>query len=291
MDTDDNFRVMCYEVKDSIRWLLATLKDTTGINEGSTSLTLANIDTSKGDGPTIYAAASKILRELKQPDAEVITLEQVRKVEKLVEEMPVSSSGVILPEGAKSKDVSQFISDIIETTGGSPHPIGKNGASEENLETFLKEANARLDWHDKALLPEPTSVSDVMPLGTATHKAYEPYQALKDKLDQYFAQCRATAFDQRTAAHFLPSEEKLASSDFKDAQAVNDLLKESPLATPHSGRSLRFSDDLNPAYADSLQRFRMEIMLPLTDNPKILSENDWNYIKKAFHEHEKWVAS
>jgi len=38
VDTDHNGRILCYELKDAIAWLLKTLCDTRGVSAGSTTL-------------------------------------------------------------------------------------------------------------------------------------------------------------------------------------------------------------------------------------------------------------
>ena len=58
VDTDHNGRVMCFEVIAAIRWLLANLRDTAGVSEGSTTLELAALSTDQDEAVTLRACDS-----------------------------------------------------------------------------------------------------------------------------------------------------------------------------------------------------------------------------------------
>ncbi|KPK99904.1 MAG: hypothetical protein AMK75_06185, partial [Planctomycetes bacterium SM23_65] len=45
VDSDRNGRILCYEVKDAIRWLNDVLRDRRGVTDRRTSLRLGAIDT------------------------------------------------------------------------------------------------------------------------------------------------------------------------------------------------------------------------------------------------------
>ena len=57
LDTDRNKRILCYEIKDGIAWLLMNLARTDGVGAGSTTLRLDAINTDREEGTRILAAA------------------------------------------------------------------------------------------------------------------------------------------------------------------------------------------------------------------------------------------
>ncbi len=288
LDSDDNFRLMCYEVRVAIKWLMAGLTDYRGIDAASDILRVSAINAGTPDGQKILTAVTKILQKCGTPDAGKISLSDVRQVKAKEEALPVSEAGVVLPDAAKDEELQQCIKDIIDVTGGTPHPSGKPGIDEEDLDRFAKAANARLAWSAKVELSSDTEKSELMPLGAATHAAYKIYSQLKERIDHYFAQCDVVAFDQRTAGHFLASEAKLTEADLTDTGVIQQVMKRSPLAAPVACRALTFDEHLNPAYSELLENFRSQIMKTLADNSDSLSKRDWLKIKKAFKQHEDW---
>ncbi len=79
MDTDNNGRLMCFEVKDAIVWLLANLHDTSGVTAEADTLRLDAINTDSPEGAQIHESASKTLAGMGLSEAGEITLEQVRR--------------------------------------------------------------------------------------------------------------------------------------------------------------------------------------------------------------------
>jgi hypothetical protein len=290
LDTDNNFRVMCFEVRNAIEWLQQTLVDQGGIDGASTTLKINAINGETKDGKSIRAAIAKMLRHAGKEDAQEITLAEVRAIRKVEEATPVSEAGVILPAASNDPVVQQCIKDIIEVTGGTPHPGGKPGLDEEDVDRFRAAATARVEWHAKVADCQPDQTTEILPLGPATHELYSIYQALREKLDDYFSQCEAVAFDKRTAEHFLPSPAKLQSADLTKKQSIDDILKASPVTAPIAEPTLHFNGQLNPLYLVSLRKFNAKIMTPLlgksSDN---LSKDGWGAIKNAFSPYEAWV--
>ena len=291
VDTDHNGRVMCFEVIGAIRWLLANLRDTAGVSEASTRLELAALSTDQGEAARIHGSVSRMLLRLGLEDAAQITLEQVRQVKAEVEGASVSEAGVVLPEAAGDAEVRSFIADVVATVGGAPHPSGSPGVGQAQVDDFLAQAQAHLDWLARAELAEGEGSSEVMPFGEATAKAYALYAGLRGKIDQYFAQCEAVAFDERTATRVSASDDDLQSLDLADPDAIDAFIRSSPLARPRADRTLFPEEQINPRYVSNLARLRSEVIEPaLGRAARTLSEDDWREVKHYFAAHEAWLA-
>ena len=245
VDVDGNGRIMCYELIEAIRWLTEVLKDRTGVTEKSTTLKLDRLNTDCPDGESIHTAARKILTQSRAASDEV-TLEQVRSVKLEVEKTSVSEAGVVLAEAADDEEIRTFITDVLATVGGAPHPSGSDGVNREKLDRFLAEARAWLDWHARADLPEGESTTDIMPLGDATHAAHNLFVALRGKLDQFFALSRAVALDPSLADRLGPTDAELDAMDLSETTVIEELLKDAPVAKPTAERTLAFNADINP---------------------------------------------
>jgi len=291
LDTDDNGRLMCFELTGGIRWLFRVLRDTSGVSARSRSLRLDAINTDEPEGRRIHLSASKMLARLPDAGGEAVTLEQVRRIKTAVEGTPVSEAGVVLPAAAEDAEVRQFLADILATVGGVEHPAGGQGVDRAHLDAFLAEAQGYLDWRAQGQLAAGETESPVMPLGAGTPEAFALFAGLRAKIDQYFAQCEAVALDARAAEHFGPSTAELEAMDFSDPKAIAGFLRDGPLSPPRADGVLDLGGRLNARYAPRLARLADEVLAVLQGTAKeTLTRADWDRLKQLFEAHEQWVA-
>ncbi|HUU58905.1 MAG TPA: hypothetical protein VMZ50_05130, partial [Phycisphaerae bacterium] len=291
MDTDKNGRIMPHEVKEAIAWLFETLRDTSGVTEGRRTLRCEAVNTDTPDGQQIHAAVRKMLQRLGTGDAEEVTLDQVRQIKAQEESTPVSEAGVVLPQAAEDPEVRQFLTDVIATVGGAAHPSGAQGVGQVQLETFLADAAARLDWEVRGQIPPGTDKTDIMPLGTETPGAYAAFASVRAKLDQYFAQCEASALDERFVQRMGWTDAELLGMDFDDPAVIEEVLQKAPLARAAPARELRFEEGINPYYAAAMDDFCRRVATPiLGERPAALSAAAWQEIKGVFAAHQAWAT-
>jgi len=167
VDTDRNGRIMCFELAQAVRWLFKVLRETGGVTTGSDSLAIDAVDTDDEEGARICESARQMLALLGTPDARRITLRQVRRIEARTEAAPVSEAGVVLPAAAEQQEIRRFITEVISTVGGAPHPSGAAGLSREKLDEFLAEARAFLDRQGAGPAPSDRADSGTAPSGPA----------------------------------------------------------------------------------------------------------------------------
>lgn len=292
LDTDHNNRIMCHELRGGILWLTRILRDHTGVTERSETLQLDAIDGDCPEGSRIIEAAKKILSSLGEPDGGRVTLDQVRQIKARVEATSVSEVGVVLPKAAADPEVRGFIADVIGTVGGAPHPSGSEGIGQAQLDQFLKEAAAYLDWHERGPIPDGQDKTDIMPMGPNTPAAYAALVTVRSKIDLYFAQCEACALDESFVQRMGWTEGELESLDFDDPAVIQEVLSKAPLAKPKPSRELDFDDQINPYYADLLENFRRQAVEPvLGQKVKTLSARQWQQVKEAFAAHMAWAEA
>ena len=290
VDTDSNGRIMCSEMADAVRWLLRLLTDRDGVTEGRQSLALDAVNADEDEGARIVTSARKMLASLGKPDATEITLDEVRRIRADIEGRPVSEGGVVLPDAADDAETKQFVAAILDTVGGAPHPSGVQGIGQVQLDQFLADAQAFLDWQAQAALPEGKATSDIMPLGAQTAAAFELLSSLRAKIDQHFAQCDAVALDPRVAEQVYPRDAELRSADFADPGVIDKMLMHAPLAKPTAEHVLCFREPINPRFALRIEKLRTEVIGPvLGENIETLSEDQWKQLKAAFGAHEAWL--
>ena len=290
VDSDHDGRIMCFEVRDAVEWLFEHLRDTSRLGEEGDSLRLDAIDTDSETGRHIRDSAVMILERLDLPGSEQVTLGQVRQVRDLVEQHPVSAAGVVLPEAAADDDIRLFIGDVIDCVGGADHPSGAVGIDRREMDDFLVQAQAYLDWQQRRKRSRGKTASTIMPLGTRTDQAYELYVSLRDKIDQYFAQCQVAAFDPRAAERVATSDAELRAVDLSDPQAIRAFMAAAPLARPRLDQVLAFEEPVNPFYFARLSRLRSEVIEPAVGRAApVLTGDAWREVKEFFAAHEDWA--
>jgi len=291
LDGDSDGRILCSDMKRAVRWTLDGLRDRDGITAASDTLSLDAINMDDPEGERIYASARKVLAGLGEPDAEQITLAQVRQIKATVAGASVSEAGVVLPDAHADDDIRRFLADIIATVGGAEHPSGSPGVGKAQLDAFVAQARAWLDWSAQALPPTGGGDCPVMPLGERTAEAFALYSSLRGKIDQYFAQCDAVSLDPRAAEHVAPSVEELGALDLDDPKAIDDFIRKSPLAIPRADGALDLGGRLNQSYADKLARLRGEVLETVLGGPvESLSQDQWSRVKAFFAAHEAWAT-
>ena len=289
LDVDGKGRISAREVMEAIRWLLRVFADMAGVDGGWKSLRLASLNTEDEQGQRIALAAEKAIARLGPPGATEITLSQVRTLRTTLEAMPISEAGTVLPEAAADDAVRQLLGDIVGTVGGVPHPSGARGVDQHQLDEFLNQAKGYLDWVVKGDLAG-ADTSDVMPLGDQTPEAYEVYAALRVKIDQYFAQCRAVAFDARAGDRLPPTQEALSALNLEDLAAIDAYMQAAPLAKPNAGAMLPLDAGVNPAYAEAVARLRELVVQPIVGpSASTLSPSQWETIRRTFAPHDAWI--
>ena len=292
VDADNNSRIICWEMKTAIRWLFDLLRDTSGVTGRSETLRLAAVNTDLDEGRRIHSAARKVLARLGTGDAEEISLDQVRRIKGQAESTAVSEAGVVLPEADDDDQVRRFIADAIAATGGTEHPGGDKGINRDQLDAFLAAAAEWLQWHRRGQIPDGAVKTDIMLLGGDTTAAWAALEAVRAKLDQYFAQCEALALDERFVQRMGWTDEELAGLDFDDPEVIEKVLAQAPLAPARADRTLRFDDQINPRYAAAAESFRREVAAPVLEgDAQTLTAAQWRQIKLAFAPHRDWVAA
>ena len=292
IDTDNNSRIICHELRDAIAWTLDTLSDHAGVESASEVLKLDAINADRPDGLRIRNAAVRILKSLDEGDAGQITLEQIRQIKAQVESTPVSEAGVVLSEASDDPAIQAFIADAIDATGGSPHPGGRNGLSPTQLDAFIGSAETWLAWRLRGEIPSPGETTDIMPLGPETPAIYEVFASIRGKIDQYFVQCQAAALDERFVQRMGWTESELAELDFDDPATLRHVLTKAPLARARTDGTLHFDDPINPHYEQLLRQFRTEVADHiLGDIGSEFTAQQWRRIKDLFESHQNWADS
>ena len=287
LDGTGNGRITTDEVVSASQWLLDTLADSSGISSGADSLRLEQVSAS-GDGSAIRASMEKMLR---QCEGDCLTLADVRRIRAIEEGAAVSEAGVVLPSAKTGTKAGELLTAIVASCGGVPHPSGEEGVDKPLLDSFVAEASSHLAWCEEGRGAPVTDDAAILPFGDRTATLHDQIVALRDKLDQFFALCRARSFAKDPEPSPFDGLLATGSFDMLNPAAVDASLLAAPLAPVRKAAELLCNDAFNPMYAELLEQFfDGAVAAVLGEGAEVLSEGDWKRVQARFAAYASWQA-
>ncbi|MCP4177730.1 MAG: hypothetical protein GY756_08185 [bacterium] len=290
IDTDANGRIICSEVKNSIEWLSQILKEYCGINESLDYFKLEWLASEKlEDCEKIINTVNNILK-ITDKESE-INLDQIQTIKAEVEKNPVSESGVALIDAAKSKEISEYMQLVINVTDGEDHPSGIKGVSKNCLTIFNTNLNSYITWYKQYLEGKDKKDNEFLPLGDSTKDAFDLYLKLKDKISQFFIQCKAYSFSKQASDKLnLLNDSEIEQISWKETDKLETFLLNSPLAYPNETYSINIDKDfINPLYSDDLNKFiELISQLSFDKESRILDESKWLKVSSSLIKYKTW---
>ncbi len=285
MDSDGDGRIRIPEVLAAVEWACAQLSDPAVLYKGG-DLALASITESSDEGQRLRASAREILKSLGKPDATHISVADTMEKAKVFSQSRFNGDGVVSLEIIDDAAVKAVAEAVIATVGGATDRSGRVGVSQESLDAFFTECSAYVAWFDRSA----TEATSLLPLGDATVPAYAALQAVRAKVDDYFARCRVAAFDARATAAMNRDEAAYAALAAKSMAAAAGEVADFPLATVAAGRPLPLDTGVNPAWAAAMATFVERVVRPVLGAREVLTEADWATITARFAAYAAWEA-
>lgn len=284
MDSDQNNRIRCDEVKAALNWIFARLKDLGGFERKSDSIRLADLNLDTAEGKTMYDAIQVALANLGCPDAKEISFSQISDHEKLVSAALQNGDGVIPPEPVEKDDplAADCIRSIMKLTGSKKDLSGADGIDKELLAKFEKLAADYLVWigeYDAA--PE-----KMLPYGEKTGALFNAMTAIAEKTDSFFRSAATLRFGNisRGASDTL-------AYDPLAPETVSNFLEKSPIANPaETAELVRGSDTLNPLWREKVNAFFDALDAAEGSPVAKLDVDSWNALKAKLAPYGGWSS-
>ena len=265
LDTEKDGKIMVNEVVQAAQWLTSVIKDKDSILNGDSVLQLNNIDTSTTAGKGLYNSARQILKNL-GIDKDEIFLADASDSKAIFAGTKLNGDGIITALSTSDDAQKQIIADIIATVGSVEDRSGEKGVNAELIEKFYASCADWAAWKSSA---------PVMPYGERTAAAFNAYNALKDKMNDYFTRCRLVAFDTEVAKAV-----NVAVTDINDIDSC-------PIAAPKAARTLDLAA-INPAWQ---KRFDDLASLTGFSGKTEMTEADWRSVETTFNDYAAWLGA
>jgi len=169
------------------------------------------------------------------------------------------------------------------------------GKDESDILTVSEAADAEARCRNRLQAEWEKAGSDVLVLGAATADAYASLEAVRGKIEDYFARCRLAAFDARAADALNADEDTLRALGSVSLHGEAEAIAVLPLARIEAHRSLPLRDSLNPAWAARIASFTEQVVRPLLGtgigSRAELSESQWLTLQEKFAPYVAWLAA
>jgi hypothetical protein len=194
LDGDGDGRIHAREFAAATRWAGSMLKDVEVLAKGSESLPLSAI-AETADAKVLADAARLLLSSLGKAEATSISVGEIVEAVKAFVARDLNGDGVVPADAGGDDEAKKALADVLACTTPATDKSGKPGVTADTLKAFFEDVAAHVEWADKA-----GKDAAVIPLGADTTAAYTALEAVRAKVDDYFARARVAAFDARAVA-------------------------------------------------------------------------------------------
>ena len=285
IDTDKDGRIRAPELIAAVNWTCELLKSPSDLLKNSPALPLDAINDATPDGAQLLTSAKQLLANLGKGEASAVTLEDTADQSKIFAATNFNGDGIVPADAASDDATKAVIADIIACIGAETDRSGKPGISQAKADAFFADAAAFSDWWKKA-----ESDKAILPVGDATAAAAAVVQAVKAKVDDFFARCKLAAFDPRAIAAVNAQESQFLTAAAKDMTISASEITSFPLAQIAAGKALPLKDGVNPAWAAAIVKLQSDAIKPLLGDKAALTEADWTALLAKLGAYECWSA-
>jgi len=286
IDIDKDGRVRVPEILAAVQWACAMLKNPENLLRSPGPLDLDSINDATPEGKQLLASARQTLVNLGKKDATAISVDDTSDTAKIFAATQFNGDGIVPVESAPDDLTKAVIADIIACLGSELDRSGHPGINQAKLDQFFADAQAYSDWWKKA-----EADTSVLPLGERTSAGFAALQAVKAKVDDYFARCRVAAFDARALAAVNRQEAEYLALAAKDMSITGSELAGFPLSRIDANRPLPLKDGLNPAWTAAVSTLASAVLKPTLGEKAALTEADWAAVCTKWAAHEAWLAA
>ena len=285
MDGDGDGQIRVPEVLEAVSWACERLKNPQVMFKAG-GLPLGAIDDGRSEGATLLTTARKVLAYLDKPDADRLVVDDFADMTRLFSPDHFNGDGVVPANLTADEALKQVIGEIVVTQGGMPDRSGEPGITADTVEAFYAQVEAVLEWRDRAA----ESADLVLPLGEATADAATVFEAVRAKVDDYFARCRLAAFDFRAAEALNPPADAYSAIAEREISVSDEDVAALPLAAVDAGQPLPLHEGVNPAWTSRIAQFHDEVVEPLLGKRESLSDEEWDELATRFLAYRSWMA-
>ena len=277
MDCDGDGKIRVNDVVAVSKWITSLLKDNDLLLNNSDHIDIRNINTTGEEGKKLYNSAKQILQNLGK-EGTVISLADTADITAIFAKTRFNGDGIITTATADDDILKATIATIAATMGTATDRSGEQGVATEQIEAFytaLAEYNA---WSNA--MPQ-------MPFGDKTDAVVEAYNALDQKVRDFFMRSKLAAFSPSSTAAL-----DIQTSSIETISAENLAVKSADIAAyPLTHVSGKPEIDINAPINPAWDKYFQTIKKTAIDGCSAITEEVWDAIAAKLAEYTAWKAA
>lgn len=287
IDTDGDGRIRVPELREAVRWACASLNDPDVLFQPGDTLALGAIHVAGDEGARLLGAARQVLERLGKPEATSLAVDDFADLALIFPPSQLNGDGIVPAELATDEHCVALIGHVVAAQGGMADRSGQPGVSSETLDAFLAAAQQVVDWHVQA----EAGGGSLMAWGEQTPAALAAFDAVQDKVRDYFTRCSLAAFDGRAEAALNPADTRYAELSTLALSDASDEVASLPLAKVVKGGALPLRDGINPAWQAKVAALRELVVAPVLGQRDQLTPEEWAALAARFGAYREWLAA
>jgi hypothetical protein len=286
IDSDGDTQVRANEVLAAIDWAGGLLKNPDLLVQGSDKLALSDINDDSVEGKHILASARHILKSLGKVNATEISLADMADIDKIVVALEFNGDGVVTPKQIADADLRGAFEDAVKCNGSVADVSGDTGINQDISDKFFGEIAAYSEWYAKG-----AGDNAILFLGASTAAAADAFNAVKDKVEDYFTRCHLAAYDARAAVPLSRSVEDYQMLAGQDLSSQSQGVANFPLATIAANKPLPLVTGINPTWQAKVTALHENIVVPVLGKQDNLTAAEWHSLCAKFSAFAAWQGN
>lgn len=283
IDTDKDGRIRVGEVLAAIDYVGKRVKDLGLILKPGDELAVDQINEDTAEGRAVMAAVRQILSSLDKKNSPSVSLADAASTDRVFAAARFNGDGVLTLSAVGATELLDLVKDVIACHGADKDRGGEEGVSVARLEAFFADLAAYATWQGGA--------EAALTLGEGTAAAAAAVEAVRSKVDDYFARARLAAFDSRAVGALNRAESDYAAFSTKQLTVTTAEIAALPLARVEAEGALPLLGRVNPAWALALATLHKDIVTPVFGAGKsTLSETEWQVLVAKVQPFLAWQA-
>jgi len=274
IDADGDGHVRPPDVIAAVSWACARLKDPASLLHSAETLSLDEI----GDGPdgvAVMEAARWVLS--KAGKAAAVSASDASEVGKALSKGPLKGDGILRADASADEATRDLIKDITACC---------SEVTEKTVAAFYSDLAAFKAWSQAG---GPTAQTG---LGPAAAEAFAAVDAVRKKVEDYFARTHLAAFDEAAVPGLNLLEADYRAIAGGELAANSAVLATFPLSRIEPNKPLPLLEGVNPAWAAQLARLHSAAVVPLLGEGTVyLTDANWVTLAEKLRPYEAWIGT
>jgi len=285
IDTDQDGNIRVPEVLAAVNWMLSLLKNPDDLLKQSETLSLDALNESD-EAKNLVLSAKLILKNIGKPDANEISIADTANLENIFANTIFNGDGIISASAANSDSLKDLVQTVINLAGSTQDRSGQDGIGSAQIDAFYSALIRYQNWQ----LQAKENASSILPLGDQTGSAFQAYQAIKSKIEDYFLRYKLASFNQDSLTALNLNQSRVEEISASNLVGKLDEISSYPLSKIGFEPKLNLKDNINPAWETIASEFLKKTVDLIFPNKTEISLQDWEHVISLFEPYEIWLA-